>query len=251
MPARDRGRPFWSKWVWKDWDAKTKDLDPYEYTAYHRLLSFAATSSPDLCSIPDDDRRIARALGWGLKRWRSVRVRVLEYFVLRDDGRYQHPRLAEDAVRWSELVARGQRRVNRLGPLMDHHRPQRVQARASNSGVVVTESVEAEESESRNGVGVSELDQAELPGIGEETSRQWREGFDGLYEAYPRKRDRAEALKAYLKIRPRTQQTYDAIWAGLDWWKREEWAERQPDKVEYLSTWLNKRRWLDAQAAEH
>lgn len=128
MPARDRRRPFWSRWVWKDWDAKTKDLDAWEYTAYHRLLSYAATNSRDLCSVPDDDRRLARAVGMGTKRWLSVREKVLAFFVLCEapggviPGRdipfpgvlrwYRNERLREDSDAWFELVDGNKERVN-------------------------------------------------------------------------------------------------------------------------------------------
>src|SRR3990172_250602 len=104
------GRPFYSKWYWKDWDAKTKDLDAYEYTAYHRSLSYCATCSPDLCSMPADDRRLARAVGFGLKRWLSVRQKVLNFYILESDGRYRHPRLKEDAQAWLQHCADQQSR---------------------------------------------------------------------------------------------------------------------------------------------
>ena len=131
MPARDRKRPFWSKWVWKDWDAKTRDLSPPEYTAYHRLLSYAATCSEDLCTIPDDDVRLARATGIGLKAWRRVRERVLVFwpscegadvpagsFSTCVDGfpRRFNQRLREDAARFLQLVENAPRRVNGSGP---------------------------------------------------------------------------------------------------------------------------------------
>lgn len=129
MPTRDRKRPFWSKWVWKDWDVKTRDLSPYEYTAYHRLLSYAATCSDDLCSIPDDDVRLARASGLGLRRWRSVSERVLSFFDVSETpggGRkISHHRLREDAARFLQLVANPPSRVNGSGPEMAPARPPR------------------------------------------------------------------------------------------------------------------------------
>lgn len=88
------------------------------------------------------------------------------------------------------------------------------------------------------------------PASGEESMAEWRTGFDPFWDRYPRKRDRQSAEKAYMKLKPRTQETYNALLAGLDWWKTKEWAQRDPGMVEYASTWLNKRRWLDAQSPE-
>jgi hypothetical protein len=139
----------------------------------------------------------------------------------------------------------GNRDGNRIG-IRGGHRT----LRASGVGVDSTETEKAEETHLGNGK-AEELESATgIPGLAEETVAQWREGFQWFYERYPRKRDRAEALKAYLKIRPRTQETFDLLMAGLDWYKSHEWQERAEDKIEYPSTWLNKRRWLDAQAVQ-
>jgi hypothetical protein len=127
-------------------------------------------------------------------------------------------------------------------------------------GVGVTEPIEAEESEQAPaGSGSVEVEEsssgqngrddspAGLPGIAEETPAEWSVGFEEFWEAYPRKVKRAEAEAAYRKLRPRTQETYDALFAGLEHWKRGEWSTRDPDKIEHASTWLNNRRWQDAQ----
>lgn len=110
---------------------------------------------------------------------------------------------------------------------------------------------EAEESEpSTNGQGkAEESESAEvIPGIGEETKRQWSEGFEWFWEGYPRKVGKESAKSAYLKIRPRCQETFDALMAGLAWYKTGEWADRDQDKIPHASTWINQRRWLDAEA---
>lgn len=81
-----------------------------------------------------------------------------------------------------------------------------------------------------------------------ETPQEWARGFPDLWSEYPRKVKRAEAEVAYMRLTPRTQRTYDLLFAALEHWKRGEWANRPPDKIEHCSTWLNNRRYLDAKA---
>lgn len=240
MPARDRRRPFWSKWFWKDWDAKTKDLDPWEYTAYHRLLSYAATCSEDLCSIPDDDRRLARAAGFGIKRWRSVRDRVLAFFFLRGDLRYEHMRLREDAGRWLELVARNTGRVNRRLTPVAHKRAINGNHARSDSGVGVTESEESEASEASTNGKDSALELARR-----DAKAEWLEAFESdFYPTYPRKVKPDAARRAWLAVKPWNQETCDAIFSGLGRWSRY-WSEHDTprDKIMHPATFLNSGAW--------
>ena len=102
-------RPFYSKWVWKDWLAKVQDLNTSEYVAYHRLLTYAATSSPDLCSIPGDDLRLSRITGLGMRLWNRSRRRVMGFFegphLMRDGTqKWVSSRLRWDAGEWFHLV---------------------------------------------------------------------------------------------------------------------------------------------------
>lgn len=101
MPARDRLRPFWSKWVWKDWISKTADLSAEARGAHMDLMAYAATNSPDCSTVPNDDRVLAYAARMRLERWRKIRAQVLARWVLSKDGRYyQQSRLAEDYSAW-------------------------------------------------------------------------------------------------------------------------------------------------------
>lgn len=66
--------------------------------------------------------------------------------------------------------------------------------------------------------------------------------FAVFWDAYPRKVDRQEALKAWVK--GVCDGNLGEILAGLESWKRtEQW--RDLEKVPYPSTWLNKRRWVE------
>lgn len=116
-------RPLYSKWYWRDWFADTTDLNNNEYAAYHRLLGYCVQNSPDFCSMPDDDRRLASAAKMGLKGWRAIRSRVLSYF-LREGDRWVSNRLRQDAIQWAQHVEN--QRLRRTGgrspapPEVDH-----------------------------------------------------------------------------------------------------------------------------------
>jgi len=69
------------------------------------------------------------------------------------------------------------------------------------------------------------------------------EEFYQFWNAYPKKVDRLEALKVWVK--GMLDGNLGEILAGLECWKRtEQWQDM--DKIPYPSTWLNKRRWKDA-----
>lgn len=69
------------------------------------------------------------------------------------------------------------------------------------------------------------------------------EGFDIFWEAYPRKTSKAEAVKAWNKIRP-TEALVDTMIESIEKWKKtEQW--RDPRYIPHPSTWLNQERWND------
>lgn len=69
------------------------------------------------------------------------------------------------------------------------------------------------------------------------------EEFRTFWNAYPKRVDRQEALRAWVK--GLCDGSLGDILAGLEKWKStEQWTD--PDKIPYPSTWLNKRRWKEA-----
>lgn len=242
MPARDRRRPFWSRWVWKDWDAKTKDLDPYEYTAYHRLLSYAATNSPDLCTIPDDDRRLARATGLGMKAWRRVRERVLSYWPLVAPGgdlsthvdgiprRFNEHQL-EDASRFTKLVANNTSRVNRRGNRGSTAGSTGGHLRARGSEV---RSQKSEEEESVNTLWPSSPN-----------GSAWPDRFEKFWALWPTKQAKKAAVKAWRSLAPKGdgQALFTAITDGVERAKGSEQWKR--GFIPNAAAYLNGERWKD------
>jgi hypothetical protein len=68
------------------------------------------------------------------------------------------------------------------------------------------------------------------------------DGFERFYLAYPRKKGRAEAQRAWRKVKP---EAVDAIIARLEVFKLGEWKGKDPQYIPYPATWLNGRRWED------
>ena len=74
---------------------------------------------------------------------------------------------------------------------------------------------------------------------------EWIEGFEAsFWPEYPRKVARKAALKAWVGIKPHSQDRLNEVCAGLDRW-RDYWREHETpaDKIPHASTWLNQERW--------
>lgn len=65
-------------------------------------------------------------------------------------------------------------------------------------------------------------------------------GFAAFWECWPRKQDRQDAIRAWMKI-PLAE--YPPIMAGLEKWKKsDQWTR---GVIPHASTWLNQKRWQD------
>lgn len=68
-------------------------------------------------------------------------------------------------------------------------------------------------------------------------------GFDDFYRAYPKKRGREDAARAWRKVRP---EDVSAILAAVEGFKAsEDWQRENGRYVPYPATFLNGRRWED------
>lgn len=73
--------------------------------------------------------------------------------------------------------------------------------------------------------------------------------FDTFYEAFPRKRSRQDALKAWKqteKVRP----SLAAVLAALRVLWKQDWHSRPKDKIPYPATWLRAHGWGDMEDFE-
>jgi len=80
---------------------------------------------------------------------------------------------------------------------------------------------------------------------GHNPKAEWTEGFDvSFWPGYPRKVARKAALKAWLTVKPWSQERLDEVCAGLDRW-RTYWTDHDTpaDKIPHPATWLHQERW--------
>jgi hypothetical protein len=70
------------------------------------------------------------------------------------------------------------------------------------------------------------------------------DGFDALWQAYPRRTGKGAARLAYAKALKLT--TLDTMLAALQWQvTQEQWLKDGGTYIPHLSTWLNQERWDD------
>lgn len=83
------------------------------------------------------------------------------------------------------------------------------------------------------------------PPDGKCTPAEWAEVHAEFYGSYPRKVKRPDSHRAWKKIKPQDDATFNAIMDGLDSWASH-WALKvDRDKIPYPATWLNARQWED------
>lgn len=74
--------------------------------------------------------------------------------------------------------------------------------------------------------------------------------FERFYAVYPKKKGKASAVKAFLKIKP-TEDLLEKMFQALEWQTKEpDWIKEKGQFIPYPATWLNGRRWEDQNPAE-
>jgi hypothetical protein len=75
------------------------------------------------------------------------------------------------------------------------------------------------------------------------------EKFGEFWSAFPRKDSKADALKAFVKLKV-DDELFALIMAGLERAREsEQWTKDGGKFIQYAATWLNKRRWEDEESA--
>jgi len=193
--------------------------------------------------VPDDDR-VLKGMCEAGEHWPAIRDDIRFAFDAKSRPGFlvQHGTVKTHRfqVEWldkqAELGRRGAEK--RWAPHRHPMAPPKAQIAVLGSGFL-------EESKNTLGHSASPPDPVGLVSS-EETPKEWAEGFEHFWLIYPRKVSKAAAKASYMKLKPRTQATYDTLLAGLRVWLKE-WEGRDMDKVPHASTWLNQRRFLDAE----
>ena len=77
------------------------------------------------------------------------------------------------------------------------------------------------------------------------------EMFDKFYSAYPKKKDKAKALRAFKKLNPDEERVNTRLRARERQKNAADWGQRTRQVRPYPSTYLNNRRWEDESDAEN
>lgn len=74
---------------------------------------------------------------------------------------------------------------------------------------------------------------------------QIEENFTQFYAAYPKKKDKANALKAFKKLNP-NKQLFDIMMSAIEKQKQsDDWKRENGKFIPYPATWINGKRWED------
>jgi hypothetical protein len=80
-------------------------------------------------------------------------------------------------------------------------------------------------------------------------TKAFEEHFWPAYKAH-RSTGKAAALAVWARLDPKSQETFEAIWAGLQACITGEWRGKDPQYIPHARTWLFQRRWLDHAGSE-
>lgn len=88
------------------------------------------------------------------------------------------------------------------------------------------------------------------PNTPKEDGRTGKELFEAFWQAYPKKASKAQAEKAFAKLKPNDDLLHEML-SALEWQKvTVDWTKSKGQFIPYAATWLNNRRWEDEPESE-
>jgi hypothetical protein len=197
-------------------------------------------------SLPDDNSQLAKFAGYGrvIKEWNKVKEGALHGFVKCSDGRLYHSVICEKATEaWAgknagkvqKAADRERKRLKRLSE------PKKLSSgNAAKSGGIPSEN--ALRGEERIGEDISIPPEHVRRTRRRNSLNGHKAAFELFYRAYPKKKARGDAEKAY--ERALNAATEDQILVGATRYA-EERKGQDPQYTKLAATWLNKKCWLD------
>lgn len=197
-----------------DYVTATVHLEPLEDLAYRRLLDmYYDTEQP----IPLETHRVSRRLRLDTQIVDSV---LKEFFTLTENG-WTNGRCDADIAAYHRK-AEANKANGKLGG-----RPKKTQS-VNLANPTKTQNNLNQEPRTKNQV----------------------IGFDEFWAAYPLKKSKANALKAWQKLNPDAE-TLKAILDAIAWQSKDEaWTKDGGKFIPHGATWINAQRWLDEAPAE-
>ena len=198
------------------------------------MLLFTAWQQTPCGSLPDSADIIAARIGIDLDQLDRDRAIVLRGWQAANDGRLYHPVLTEHVL---EMLGRKGREAQRKADYRARLKAQAVPQMSHG-----TDARQARPSGGSDDTGT---------GTGTDNKKTFAspDGFAAFWDLYPKKRSKANAVKAWLKLKPDAALT-SRIEAGLERAKgREDWQREDGKFIPYPASWLSARGWEDEDAA--
>ena len=218
-------------------------LSSHEVIGAALLLWCRAWKQRPAASLPDDEKVIAAFARMPLARFRKLRGEVLRGFVLCSDGRLYHRVLASEAVHaYERKIAFQRKREADAERLRNWRSSKRDETQPETQPETQTETRFVAEGQGQGQV-------FKYPPTPRKRGRVhgFPPGFDAFWAAYPRKVAKEAAAKAFARTRP-DEATLTMMLSAI---RRQAaspaWQKDRGEFVPHAATWLNGRRWEDAE----
>lgn len=228
----------------KDWlDFRVQRMSLAAQGAYMKILCFMWKDSQDQCSIIDDDRAIATAIGVPCEIWKDLREEI--QFpgdpILQKEGRYMRSgRLKREAEKQQNYVRR-QAEKGKCGA-EKRWKKHAGQGHSTSHAPAIAQGMTENSSSSSSSILKKEKNEHPATPVYLNGSRA---GFQIFWDAFPKKRNKGKAEQAWLKLKP------DEVLLGTMLSKIEQathtpdWKKEDGKYIPYPASWLNAKGWED------
>lgn len=212
--------------------ADTRHLSTLESGAYLHLL-MTAWRTPN-CSLPDDDKTLARYAGVDGRTWARIKTVVMAFWSL-ENGEWVQKRLSKERA-YCNKIAEVRRANGQAGG-----RPKSLNKNENeNLAGLLNES----KPKAPTPTPIQELDIAKaISNSHAREKNQKADQFDEFWKEYPIKKGKGAARKAYVSAVKKGVSYGELIEAVRKY--RASVAGKDPRYTAHASTWLNAERWTD------
>jgi uncharacterized protein YdaU (DUF1376 family) len=208
----------WMPMYWGNYVADTGHLSTLEHGAYLLLIGHYWTTGKPL---PKNEKKLAKIARISCAQWRKISDTILEFFC--DDGDcYTHSRIAQELEKAQKKYEARAMAGRAGGKAKAKQKPSNAKARLNQSQ--------------------SQLQSTNVDRDTTYLSSVRDGGFDIFWKAYPRKKAKAHALKAWIAA-IRTTDPAEIIFAAQQYAKRTKGSEAR--YIKHPATWLNGACWHD------
>lgn len=224
----------WMPLFFGDYLADTMHLNTEQHGAYMLLLMAEWKAGGYL---PDHNSQLAAITKLPPDTWRSHRP-VLQAFFTVQNGRWYQKRLLRE-LKEARRIIKVNSENGKLGG-----RPRKPKANPNKSQKKPIGLKKPNDNPNHN------LNETPSPSPSQEVLNPFAQGFARFWFAYPKKRNKPAAQKAWTKLTPDAELT-ESLLAALERWKSTaDWQRDDGQYIPYPASWLNGRRWEDELHAE-